>query len=115
MKRSKTNGHTTNTNTNNNGRMLLRSRTNRKGQRRMIFSININGNIVDWSYNLDCQDKQYHKTWIPKLRDIQIITKDLNSLTISEVKKIILEDIQPDITMVKEHNNKLARARRMGI
>jgi len=112
--RSKTNGHSTNTNTNNNGRMPLRSRTNRKGQRQMIFSININGNIVDWCYNLDCQDKQYHKTWIPKLRDIQIITKDLNSLTVSEVKKIILEDIQPDITMVKEHNNKLARARRMG-
>ena len=80
----------------------------------MIFSININGSIIDWCYiNLDCQDKQYHKTWIPKLRDIQIITKNLGGLTISEVKKIILEDIQPDITMVKEHNNKLARARRV--
>jgi hypothetical protein len=79
----------------------------------MIFSININGNIVDWCYNLDCQDKQYYKTWIPKSRDIQIITKDLNGLTISEIKKIILEDIQPDINMVKEHNNKLARARRV--
>ena len=79
----------------------------------MIFSININGNIIDWCYNLDCQDKQFHKTWIPKLRDIQIITKDLNGLTVSEVKKIILEDIQPDINMVKEHNNKLARARRV--
>ena len=80
----------------------------------MIFSININGNIVDWCYNLDCREKQYHKTWIPKLSDIQIITKDLDGLTVSEVKKIILEHIQPDITMVKEHNNKLARARRMG-
>ena len=80
----------------------------------MIFSININGLIVDWCYNLDCQDKQFHKTWIPKLSDIQIITKNLDGLTVSEVKKIILEDIQPDITIVKEHNNKLARARRMG-
>ena len=80
----------------------------------MIFSINISGSIVDWCYNLDFQEKQYHKTWIPKLSDIQIITKDLNGLTVSEVKKIILEDIQPDINMVKEHNNKLARARRMG-
>ena len=79
----------------------------------MIFSININGSIVDWCYTIDNREKQYHKTWIPKLRDIQIITKDLNNLTVSEVKKIILEDIQPDITMVKEHNNKLARARRV--
>ncbi len=78
----------------------------------MIFSININGNIVDWCYTLDCQDKQYHKTWIPKSRDIQIITKDLNGLTISEVKKIILEDIQPDIQMVRDNTNKKARARR---
>ena len=79
----------------------------------MIFSININGSIIDWCYTINNQEKQYHKTWIPKLRDIQIITKDLKGLTISEVKKIILEDIQPDINMVKEHNNKLARARRV--
>ncbi len=80
----------------------------------MIFSININGSIVDWCYTINNQEKQYHQTWIPKIKDIQIITKDLNGLTVSEVKKIILEDIQPDINMVKEHNNKLARARRMG-
>ena len=79
----------------------------------MIFSINIDGSIVDWCYNLDCQDKQYHKTWIPKLKDIQIVTKNLDGLTVSEVKKIILEDIQPDINMVKERNNKLAKARRI--
>ena len=78
----------------------------------MIFSININGNIIDWCYNLDCQDKQYHKTWIPKLSDIQIITKDLGDLTVSQVRKIILEDIQPDIQMVRDHNNKVARDRR---
>ena len=81
----------------------------------MIFSININGNIVDWCYNLDCQDKQYHKTWIPKLSDIQIITKDLGDLTVSQVKKIILEDIQPDINMVRDHNNKVAKERRQRI
>ena len=78
----------------------------------MIFSININGNIVDWCYNLDCQEKQYHKTWIPKLSDIQIITKNLGDLTVSQVRKIILEDIQPDIQMVRDHNNKVARDRR---
>lgn len=78
----------------------------------MIFSININGNIVDWCYNLDCQEKQFHRTWIPKLSDIQIITKNLGDLTVSEVKKIILEDIQPDIQMVRDHNNKVARDRR---
>jgi hypothetical protein len=81
----------------------------------MIFSININGNIVDWCYNLDCQDKQYHKTWIPKLSDIQIITKDLGDLTVSQVRKIILEDIQPDINMVRDHNNKVAKERRQRI
>jgi hypothetical protein len=78
----------------------------------MIFSININGNIVDWCYSLDCQDKQFHRTWIPKLGDIQIITKDLGGLTVSQVRKIILEDIQPDIQMVRDHNNKVARDRR---
>ena len=78
----------------------------------MIFSININGNIVDWCYNLDCQDKQFHRTWIPKLSDIQIITKNLGDLTVSQVRKIILEDIQPDIQMVRDHNNKVARDRR---
>ena len=78
----------------------------------MIFSININGNIVDWCYNLDCQEKQFYRTWIPKLSDIQIITKNLGDLTVSEVKKIILEDIQPDIQMVRDHNNKVARDRR---
>ena len=78
----------------------------------MIFSININGNIVDWCYNLDCQEKQFHRTWIPKLSDIQIITKNLGDLTVSEVRKIILEDIQPDIQMVRDHNNKVARDRR---
>ncbi len=81
----------------------------------MIFSININGNIIDWCYNLDCQDKQYHKTWIPKLSDIQIITKDLGDLTVSQVRKIILEDIQPDINMVRDHNNKVAKERRQRI
>jgi len=81
----------------------------------MIFSININGNIVDWCYNLDCKDKQYHKTWIPKLSDIQIITKDLGDLTVSQVRKIILEDIQPDIQMVRDHNNKVAKERRQRI
>ena len=78
----------------------------------MIFSININGNIVDWCYNLDCQEKQFHRTWIPKLSDIQIITKNLGDFTVSQVRKIILEDIQPDIQMVRDHNNKVARDRR---
>jgi len=78
----------------------------------MIFSININGLIIDWWYNLDCQDKQYHQTWIPKLSDIQIVTKQLNGLTVSEVRKLILEDIQPDIQMVRDNTNKKAKARR---
>jgi len=70
---------------------------------------------VDWCYNLDCQEKQFHRTWIPKLRDIQIITKDLNGLKVGEVRKIILEDIQPDIQMVRDHNNKVAKERRQRI
>tara|TARA_R110002020_G_scaffold175841_3_gene367793 strand:- start:118 stop:366 length:249 start_codon:yes stop_codon:yes gene_type:complete len=78
----------------------------------MIFSININDLIIDWCYTINNQEKQYHQTWIPKIRDIQILTKDLNGLTVSEVRKLILEDIQPDITMVRDNNNKKARARR---
>ena len=78
----------------------------------MIFSININGSIVDWCYTINNQEKQYHQTWIPKIGDIQILTKDLNGLTANEIKKIILEDIQPDIQMVRDNTNKKARARR---
>ena len=78
----------------------------------MIFSININGLIIDWCYTINNQEKQYHQTWIPKIGDIQILTKDLKGLTVSEVKKTILEDIQPDITMVRDNTNKKARARR---
>jgi len=78
----------------------------------MIFSININGLIIDWCYTINNQEKQYHQTWIPKIKDIQIITKELNGLTVSEVKKTILKDIQPDIQMVRDNTNKKARARR---
>lgn len=81
----------------------------------MIFTINIDGHLVDWCYNLNCQEKQFYKTWIPRLSDIQIITKDLNGLKVSEVKKIIMEDIQPDIQMVRDHNNKVAKERRQRI
>jgi hypothetical protein len=78
----------------------------------MIFSININGLIIDWCYTINNQEKQYHQTWIPKIVDIQILTKDLNGLTVSEVRKTILEDIQPDIQMVRDNTNKKAKARR---
>ena len=78
----------------------------------MIFSININGSIVDWCYTINNQEKQYHQTWIPKLKDIQIVTKDLKGLTTNEIKKIILEDIQPDIQMVRDNTNQKAKARR---
>ena len=108
----KTNGHSTITNTNNNVRMPLWSRANHQGQRPMIFSININGLIIDWCYTINNQEKQYHQTWIPKLSDIQIITKELNGLTVSEVRKLILEDMQPDIQMVRDNTNKKAKARR---
>lgn len=93
--------------------MLVCNCSNNQGQRKMIFSININGSIVDWCYTINNQEKQYHQTWIPKIKDIQIITKDLNGLTVSEVKKTILEDIQPDIQMVRDNTNKKARARRV--
>tara|TARA_R110002049_G_scaffold5132_1_gene35470 strand:+ start:521 stop:769 length:249 start_codon:yes stop_codon:yes gene_type:complete len=78
----------------------------------MIFSININGLIIDWCYTINNQEKQYHQTWIPKLSDIQILTKDLKNITAAEVKKEILEDIQPDIQMVRDNTNKKAKARR---
>lgn len=106
------NGLTTNTNTYIHGCMSLCSRTNHQGQGSMIFSININGLIIDWCYTINNQEKQYHQTWIPKLSDIQILTKELNGLTVSEVRKLILEDIQPDIQMVRDNTNKKAKARR---
>ena len=66
----------------------------------MIFTININGHLVDWCYTINNQEKQYHQTWIPRLSDIQI------------VRKLILEDIQPDIQMVRDNTNQKAKARR---
>lgn len=78
----------------------------------MIFTININGLIIDWCYTINNHEKQYHQTWIPKTSDIQILTKDLKNITAAEVKKEILEDIQPDIQMVRDNTNKKAKARR---
>lgn len=78
----------------------------------MIFTININGLIIDWCYTINNHEKQYHQTWIPKISDIQILTKDLKNITAAEVKKEILEDIQPDIQMVRDNTNKKAKARR---
>ena len=92
--------------------MLVCNCSNNQGQRKMIFSININGLIIDWCYTINNQERQYHQTWIPKLSDIQIVTKELNGLTVSEVRKLILEDIQPDIQMVRDNINQKAKARR---
>jgi len=79
----------------------------------MIFAIKIEDKIVKWAYTKENQEKQYYLTWIPKLKDIEVITKDLKDITFKEVKRLILEDIQPDIQMVKDHNNAKARARRL--
>ncbi len=79
----------------------------------MIFAIKIEDQIINWAYTKENQEKQYYLTWIPKLKDVEVITKDLKDITVKEVKQLILEDIQPDIQMVKDHNNAKARARRL--
>ena len=79
----------------------------------MIFAIKIKDQIINWAYTKENQEKQFHLTWIPKLKDIEVITKDLKDFTAKEVKRLILEEMQPDIQMVKDNNNAKARARRL--
>ena len=79
----------------------------------MIFAIKIEDQIINWAYTKENQEKQYYLTWIPKLKDIELITKDLKDFTAKEVKRLILEEMQPDIQMVKDNNNAKARAGRL--
>jgi|GEM_PF-2912508 len=78
----------------------------------MKFTININGALIDWRYTDEMQEKQYHLTWIPKRKDVQILSKDLHGLTLSQIKDAIFEELARDIRSVKDHINKKARARR---
>ena len=78
----------------------------------MKFTININDALIDWRYTDEMQEKQYHLTWIPKRKDIQILSKDLHGLTLGQIKDAIFEELARDIRSVKDRINKKARARR---
>ena len=78
----------------------------------MKFTININDVLIDWRYTDEMQEKQYHLTWIPKRKDIQILSKDLHGLTLGQIKDAIFEELARDIRSVKDRINKKARARR---
>ena len=76
------------------------------------FTIDIDGKYIDWKYTKENEEKQYHQTWIPKRKDVEIISADLHGFTQKEVKDAIFIELDRDIQAVKDHNNKKARERR---
>ncbi len=74
----------------------------------MIFSFD----KIEWSWQNDCQDKQYWDTWIPKKSDIKIVTK-LSREDTQSWKNEIWEDLQPDIQFTRDRNNARRKQKRL--
>jgi len=74
----------------------------------MIFSFD----KIEWSWQNDCQDKQYWDTWIPKKSDIKIVTK-LSREDAQSWKNEIWEDLQPDIQFTRDRNNARRKQKRL--
>jgi len=74
----------------------------------MIFSFD----KIEWSWQNDCQDKQYWDTWIPKKSDIKIVTK-LSREDTQSWKNEIWEDLQPDIQFTRDRNNARRKEKRI--
>jgi len=67
---------------------------------------------IEWSWQDNCQDKQYWDTWIPKKSDIKIITK-LSREDKQSWKNEIWEDLQPDIQFTRDRNNARRKQKRL--
>ena len=74
----------------------------------MIFSFD----KIEWSWQDNCQDKQYWDTWIPKKSDIKILTK-LSREDTQSWKNEIWEDLQPDIQFTRDRNNARRKEKRI--
>ena len=74
----------------------------------MIFSFD----KIEWSWQDNCQDKQYWDTWIPKKSDIKILTK-LSREDKQSWKNEIWEDLQPDIQFTRDRNNARRKEKRI--
>ena len=58
---------------------------------KLIFGYDHNGTNIEWHW-LD-QDKQYWKTWKPKLNDVKIISSGLDVKTYGIIKEKIYKDV----------------------
>jgi len=67
---------------------------------------------IEWSWQDNCQDKQYWDTWIPKKSDIKILTK-LSREDKQSWKNEIWEDLQPDIQFTRDRNNARRKQKRL--
>ena len=67
---------------------------------------------IEWSWQDNCQDKQYWDTWIPKKSDIKILTK-LSREDTQSWKNEIWEDLQPDIQFTRDRNNARRKQKRL--
>lgn len=47
------------------------------------FTIDIDGKYIDWKYTKENEEKQYHQTWIPKRKDVEIISADLHGFPVT--------------------------------
>ena len=74
----------------------------------MIFSFD----KIEWSWQDNCQDKQYWDTWIPKKSDIKILTK-LSREDKQSWMNEIWEDLQPDIQFTRDRNNARRKEKRI--
>ena len=80
--------------------------------RNVIFQIDTdNHGTVDWYY-FD-QEKQYHTSWIIKKKDLRLVGK-WSAENKKEILNELMESIEIDNQMIKDHNNKKARQRRAG-
>ena len=76
----------------------------------VIFQIDTdNHGTVDWYYS--DQEKQYHTSWIIKKKDLRLVGK-WSAESKKEILSELMESIEIDNQMIKDHNNKKARERR---
>jgi len=74
----------------------------------MIFSFD----KIEWSWQDNCQDKQYWDTWIPKKSDIKIVTK-LSKEDRQDCLNELWENLQPDIQFTRDRNNARRKQKRL--
>tara|TARA_R110002051_G_scaffold120026_1_gene193286 strand:+ start:408 stop:668 length:261 start_codon:yes stop_codon:yes gene_type:complete len=77
---------------------------------KLIFGYDHNGTNIKWHW-LD-QDKQYWKTWKPKLNDVKIISSGLDAKTHSIIQENIYKDVMDSEFPKKEKLTGMYKVRR---